>query len=113
MAEPILDIDDAISKVQNDLNIALALFDRWLSQNPSLAHPGNADLKAQKQNIKRLRLRLDELRDMKKKYQNTFVYKAVAPPQVIEPPVKTRTDVVDRRVGNRLGTRTRIRVSRG
>lgn len=113
MSQPILDIDDAIVKVQNDLNVALALFDRWLSQNPSLAHPSNPDLKAQKQNVKRLRLRLDELRDMKIKYQNTFVYKAVPTPTVIEPPVKTRNEVADRRVGNRLGTRTRIRVSRG
>ena len=62
-----LTIDEAISKVTNELNNAVGVFDKWLSKNATKMNNDDPDYKNMKQNIKLLRLHQKECIDMKSK----------------------------------------------
>lgn len=68
-ANACLTVDEAIKKMQLELDTATVTFDRWASQNPQNMSSDNTELRAMKIDIKMAQMRLDELLDMRRKYR--------------------------------------------
>jgi hypothetical protein len=108
-----LTIDDAFQKTTKELNEAMILFDKWLSQTPGGPTSDFVTFRSMKQNIKLLRLKKNELVDMKNNYQNTLMFQSVRPPETLVKISKPRTgQVADNRVP-RLGQKGGNKISLG
>lgn len=113
-----LTADDAIKKTSDELNRAMVALDRWLAQTPGGPTSDFETFRLMKQNIKLLRLKRNELIDMKNDYQNTLTFQSLPPRENVSPPEifsKPRgiTTPLDERVGNKLGRRGANKVSYG
>ena len=86
---PSLTADEALAKTQAELNDANNDFDRWISANPALATPTNVEFRLRQQTIKRLRLKLKEIKDIKQDYQNTLMVLSATPMRYVDPNVPT------------------------
>jgi len=109
-----LTADDALEAAQTQLNAAMSEFDRWVSQNPNLATRDNTEFRLKQQNIKLLRLKLNEIRALREDYQNTLMILSANIGDYIDPNIPTAftkqnnsdpklsqrgLSVVDKRVG--------------
>jgi hypothetical protein len=114
-----LTADDAIRNTQNQLNIAMSDFDRWVSTNPLLANSNNVEYRIQQQNIKVLKLKMKEIMEMKEEFQNTLMILSSNPEAYVDPnvpntftrskadnvPIGVTTTKVAEKRGNRVSTR--------
>ncbi len=112
-----LTVDEAIQKATNKLNNAMVKFDRWATQNPQSLIPTNVDFMLQKNEIKMMRLEINELKEMKRTYQNTLLM-AARPDEADyvedENFTKSRnTEVFEAKPTIKIGTRKGIKVSKG
>lgn len=111
-----LDADEAITKTSKDYNAAMIRFQRWVSENPGKSDSFDEEFLLLKQEIKLLRVRLNELREMKDNYQNTLL---MAPRYnenfiVNNEIIKSRDNVVSTgERGSKLGNRNINKLSVG
>jgi chromosome segregation ATPase len=68
-----LTADEALQKVQTELNQAMMEFDRWVSRNSLSTHQSNVEYRTFQQRIKLLKLRIKELQELRDDFQNTLV----------------------------------------
>ncbi|RKO94516.1 hypothetical protein BDK51DRAFT_50044 [Blyttiomyces helicus] len=70
-----LTADEAIVKATAMLNTKMANFDRWASQNPTKMSAGEVELQQKRQEIKLLRLEINDLKKLKMDYQDSFIFR--------------------------------------
>ena len=104
--------DEAIAKANEDLNVAMAALDSWISTNIGFTQD-SPDYKVQKQNIKLIRARIQELTDKQQLYGGGL--KATTDKSKYPEGgnfTKPRNTVVRERVGNKLGDRVHQKISK-
>lgn len=114
-----LTADEALAQTQAELNTALNDFDRWLSANPALANQSQSEYRLRQQEIKRLKLKMNEIKELKNDYQNTLMVLSSTPFSYINPNVpreftRSKNDTVPllnetMRVANKRTNRVSVR----
>ena len=110
-----LTIEHALEKARSELNVLLVSFDRWATLNPQMLNPENAEFRLYKHQVKVMRLKINELQEMKDAYNNTVVM--VSKPEFLEDEVefsKSRnSDVFTANLTMKVGGKKGNRVSKG
>ena len=122
-----LSTEEAITKVNAELNLEMVNFGRWVAQNPSQTVSTNMEFRQMKQNIKLLRLRVRELEEMRDSYRNILRFTSPdvgnglllssdqnpnVKEQVFSKP-RTVLPTENIRPSNKLGSKGQTRVSKG
>ena len=67
---PALTAEESVERAEKNLISAMTEFDTWIKMNPNLASQVNPEYKLRYQNIKVLRIKVHEAKDIRDHYQN-------------------------------------------